>query len=1838
MNKTGKTTERCVPRTAGSKDGLLKDQTPFKMSLSDIKNMLNKFDDLQIVVEIQRNFKTMCQSITADALDLGSNIIVMLYRIYRCSCITDYMLVAFDFFKSYFSFSELAENFERLRTIIYEIVKKLYVKVISKSQIYSQGRMSELIDSIKGNLSAVIDSDLVCSIKELVVSLVGFKLFPDHVGAKATALLGKAKPCSGLELTEVCLTALSNVFHAVENADTMSFGNIFYRDNKHSKFLEDSNELISQRDFTYSGLPVEGKICRRQYISDLQQSIRVGEELIGKHYKASKKRSKLKEQMLKLRMIHSEMIGSMYAQTRPTPAGFCVNGPPGIGKGMVMDIIMSIWSKVKGREFDASHVYHRVTGEDYWSGYSPGSQPFIHYSEPGALHRKIAGSRGDPQMEEILGVVDNQPKIAPMAEIDQKGKCYVIPEAVILDTNVADMNLEVLTNNPSAVRRRFIYIKPTVKPEFRVTGTSALDSKKSYESDAPILDRWDFKVWICHPESNKTSKSEVLLKNGDIQQFTACMRTLIEKHIEGQQIRLKIGTKIDLDDYWDKPLDFELSSESDDEDEFGLDLSPEEDRRLNTYRKIWRKQTNTLGLPDIKSQSDAPIRSENPVSTEDKFKLLRTYKECYDEMLNQLDDLEKDKYKKEYETYGIVDFTLDSVSLLFDVCNMFWKLFLFLFFFFYVLLVCIFPKGKFTSVLVLKDARDLMSYRLSLLNSSFIEVFKRWVDFHEEEPIPVTASYNYYKYMLMLVALLKFARLTKSFTIFSQSTTVDHDFMEDELDSEIGKVEKKMETKLPSARKKVGNGVQWIEGQTYNPLPLHQNALKNEMEILNTVNRNRRIVSVSGTHKGEPWKETSVALGLYSDYAIMHNHVFSTPIDGIWKLQVYNHGKDCSDKIRDTGYFVVNIDDSQRSKLSDDLVIVRLRGTQFVDIRKYMISKPFSTVISEFGEIGEINGLRTHIIPTMARSSSSVRGKVNFHHPIQYNSPNKPGMCGTPIFAHFQKGFIVVGIHSANMDLTDMCFGETFGTDEIEKAVENMKDPFVSIVSQGNLNLLPEVESLEQPGKHAACRYEPITGLNVLGRMAGVPVQKPGKSKLRSSKMLHHAERLVGTSPFIDGHPKLGPPTMRSRLDPDGNYVSPYNNFVRKAGVVKPSLDPKRCERVINFMVDYLEKQLRARGIEELKPVDLDVAVNGFPEDFYLRAMNMSTSGGWGWPGVKRINTDPVELEFKSKAVKPNEEVRASVLNQLRKYEEHMAAHPVLGAQLKDEPRAWKKILTASTRVFAMSGFPGTIVSRMLLAPIYSAMVAFSDAFKAAIGINMHSTDVDAFIDRITRSGKFKKFFEYDHVGFDTSMCIDAGLSTNTVIYRLCERFGYNEYVLTLLIGLLTDELFPVIVIDGVLYAIASFQASGKYGTAENNSIRNLFLILYAWSIITEGKYKLEEVFDHIEPAVYGDDVTGGVSDEASKIFNNHTIRDCYITHFGMKLTSAAKDGKFEKFLSLDEISFLKRSFKFREDLGHWVALLDRESLMKAICYYLPSKEVSMETQMLESCVSVMRELFFYLSEEEFTKARTDFIETCSQEFGFEPDIIKYKFPTFSEIRASVYDDVPFEPAKFERTYSNPIISQSAVESYNLDSQTAVPSTLENVKTIASGALYGVYLGLGGFAYNVYTAAKERESENRRKRSSFLTKTFWKEEKLLAKQSVLATAEIAARGDFTWYKTIVGAVVDFFSLVFVVPALTTFAFHFAGFPSLVGPTFICVGAPIGEEIYKRHSNLGKHFLIWFEFVNYCCAAPTYWLWPLRLFVAFGHYYCASLSLDQGILVHGIWNTVTTLFFTYVVVL
>jgi hypothetical protein len=131
----------------------------------------------------------------------------------------------------------------------------------------------------------------------------------------------------------------------------------------------------------------------------------------------------------------------------------------------------------------------------------------------------------------------------------------------------------------------------------------------------------------------------------------------------------------------------------------------------------------------------------------------------------------------------------------------------------------------------------------------------------------------------------------------------------------------------------------------------------------------------------------------------------------------------------------------------------------------------------------------------------------------------------------------------------------------------------------------------------------------------------------------------------------------------------------------------------------------------------------------------------------------------------------------------------------------------------------------------------------------------------------------------------------------------------------------------------------------------------YVYHILNPRGTGATDFRSNVRLITYGDDNT-----LSSKVdwFNHTTISECLKKELGIVYTMADKEADSIPFISLNEASFLKRSWRYDSDIGHYMAKLDHQSIVKMLTIWNESKSISHDEQALATIESAYREYFYY--------------------------------------------------------------------------------------------------------------------------------------------------------------------------------------------------------------------------------------------------------------------------------------
>jgi hypothetical protein len=1262
-------------------------------------------------------------------------------------------------------------------------------------------------------------------------------------------------------------------------------------------------ELLALKESLYMGLPVDGRINAKEWAMKLQACLQKFQDLRSKGVIAKRDPALVAVYAQALETFE-HYKNAINASERSPPVGVILHGDPGIGKSQLLQWICRVYSDVVKRPYETGQMFDRVVTSQYWEGYDPFVHHYIHYSELGNKSRTMVQTMGDSVIMELTTLIDSLPFTPDMAAVDKKGAIKANPDMVIIDTNNPKLHLPLLVSNPAAVERRFLYIEPVVRSEFRQQGSAALNTIKSLEEGGNILDRYTFKVELKIPLDAKTSKINTFNLES-IYELHDFLKAHFTAHIERNQKITEISVDALYAEY------------------FGSQDEKEE---------------------QIVTQSGTSDLVDHTVSGA-KDLLHVAIKEF-------INDTASDKN------------TLMAVALLFYILSGFNPVTTIV-----LLLILYVWKVKFVGDNIMK--KECVAKQLA------IHITEDTKNIAREMITPSPQVAGTVAALTACVALYGLLRLWKRKARYPTSESGFH--LPSEYNDTLARFEEKLE--CGPSYERFATRVNKIWNTVIKQAPVYNGDISDFYHLIDQNTREARFV---GPIRGTVNSRIGYVVGICDNFAITNAHSVGDCVSSTTLKLAVNRSDDKDSIV----WQETKLNSENTIFLTNDICLIAVNCERFRNIIKHI---PDRVIDDPYVEVLVQNEVQLSKYYGVVKADDKHLGLIEAQSTLEYVRKNhKAGDCGLPLVARIGNGAQLIGLHFAGKVNSNTAFATLINRRELTDGIDKLRSSL--ILTQSSAIPILEAKVL-QPCMKSAFMFEDLSGIKYFGR-TGEKINAKGKSRLVRSAIAKDLDSLFFNCMGSIPEKRFGKPLMQAKTV-NGNYLNPYNIALRGMNGSSPGLDMT----VLKHVVEELTKRILDNTPEELKPLDMETAINAVSHDAYLRRINASTSAGLGFPGVKDKYIPLVDSDD-SFLREPTHELKERLSYILATYLEGNGTNVMFKANLKDEPRSFEKIAQGKTRVFFGSPIDNLIVSRMFLAPFYTMMCEKNVVFGTAVGINSHS-GIDALVRRLQDFSPH--MVEGDYSAFDQSMPFEIGAAANSVIYHVLSRRGYNSDALMILKGVLSDNLFPCVSILSDIISVAALQPSGKYGTAEDNSLRNDVILMYIY-------YKLGgqkgTFFQNVHPVTYGDDLLLAIKDEVLSWYNGTTIQRACQQLLGMGFTSPDKSPIVAVSRSIDECSFLKRNFYFREDLNKWVGQLEVSSIYKSLEWRIPSKFESELIQTSQTCCSALYEVFLHLSHEDYDIFRKSLQNLFVKNFpDYETKSLVANFPTWEEIYENMFGE-----------------------------------------------------------------------------------------------------------------------------------------------------------------------------------------------------------------------------------------
>lgn len=442
-------------------------------------------------------------------------------------------------------------------------------------------------------------------------------------------------------------------------------------------------------------------------------------------------------------------------------------------------------------------------------------------------------------------------------------------------------------------------------------------------------------------------------------------------------------------------------------------------------------------------------------------------------------------------------------------------------------------------------------------------------------------------------------------------------------------------------------------------------------------------------------------------------------------------------------------------------------------------------------------------------------------------------------------------------------------------------------------------------------------------------------------------------------------------------------------------LDQDCLKKVTKDFTNEIFTNLSEEDLSMVMVYDDMTTLNGAPGVRFVDKINRHTSAGFPYKKSKRhyIHEAPIDVRRGLDDIVADQEIMDRVNIIIQNYENDTLNHTIFNGNLKDEAKKITDYTTGATkmtRVFCGAPFAATIVCRKYLLSVIKLIQENTYTFESAPGIIAQSLEWEAMREYL---GEFslERVIAGDYAAFDKRMSSTIILAAFDILFAICQRAGYSDNELKVVRGIAYDTAFPHVDYNGDLVAFYGSNPSGHSLTVIINGLVNSLYMRYCFEKLGGDASKFKQ---YVKLMTYGDDNIMTVKEGCD--FFNHTSIQKVLADADITYTMAEKDAKSVPFININQASFLKREWRWDDDVGAYLAPLDKTSFDKMLTTRVASKIVSPQCHSIDVIGSAIREYFFYGKSifEEKTQMFKDIVSECELDLYVKDST----FPTWDHL------------------------------------------------------------------------------------------------------------------------------------------------------------------------------------------------------------------------------------------------
>jgi len=599
-----------------------------------------------------------------------------------------------------------------------------------------------------------------------------------------------------------------------------------------------------------------------------------------------------------------------------------------------------------------------------------------------------------------------------------------------------------------------------------------------------------------------------------------------------------------------------------------------------------------------------------------------------------------------------------------------------------------------------------------------------------------------------------------------------------------------------------------------------------------------------------------------------------------------------------------------------------------------------------------------------------------------YNMDTKMTECGAPLIARnpqLAPGKIC-GIHVAGIEGAGLGYSTPVYKEDVELILQSFSEENLIKLRQPELDDYP-TQQCQVPEDGEFLRIGSIKKR----------IAQPSKSKIIPS-LVHNKIRTPLTKPCC-----------LNKILVDGVEFNPRSYRIGRLGNVPTVIPEELIYSVKEAFISEMKERMFDIPLDSSMKAEYTVeeAILGIDGADYVQSIKRTTSPGfpyvqmYGFETRKKIFGDGELIDLSRSEARV---IISRVKYIIDRAKENEALPHFFLDTLKDER---KPIFKAhKTRLFSAGPLDYLIACKMYFNGIIALLQKSRNVNHISVGSNPYSQDWGQIVKVL--ENKSKHMIAGDFEGFDASQHQRLLEASMEVLIQLSKHFLNSNDEQVRIMRVLSVGLFNSFHITGnEVYQWTHSLPSGHYLTATLNSVFVNLAFSAAWSISNKKiSYKSARSFwKQCGIVANGDDHIVSVPYSKLHVFNQMTLPSIF-KEIGLGYTMEDKEAVVtERSRNINEISYLKRGFKYWSDENRWLAPLSLDVILETPMWIHKCPDEGLQT--IANLEWALKELSLYDEEwDEWSGRLLELLSElgCESEFKDKLDVRRLVLETKLEM------------------------------------------------------------------------------------------------------------------------------------------------------------------------------------------------------------------------------------------------